>query len=89
MKINSLSVCLLLMLQLLAINAMSQTLQTNRVKLDTINVSGKITSGDGRQLANITLITTAQSIHYIGVKANTTTDSLGNFSLKALNPLIR
>jgi TonB family protein len=87
MKIDSLLFSLVLILQFLSLNTMSQTLQANTVKLDTINVSGKITSGDGNPMANITIVSTSQDIHYIGVKANTTTDLSGNFVLKGIKPI--
>lgn len=73
-KIDSSLLSLLLILQFLSLNTMSQTLHAQVVKLDTINVSGKITSADGSPMANITLTSTSQDTHYIGVKANTTTD---------------
>jgi TonB family protein len=78
---------LVFILQFLVLSSMSQTTPISNIKLDTINVSGRITAGDGSQIANITLITTSQDIHYLDVKANTKTDLLGNFVLKGIKPI--
>ncbi|TKC05722.1 energy transducer TonB [Pedobacter polaris] len=60
--------------------------KTVKIKLDTINVSGKLIAGDGTKLSNIYIETKSQHNQYLQLKVGATTDSLGNFKLEGIKP---
>ncbi|WP_316772514.1 energy transducer TonB [Pedobacter frigiditerrae] len=69
----------------LVLNALAQT-EPKKIKLDTINVSGRLIAGDGSKLANVYIETKSQHNQYLQLKVGATTDSLGNFKLVGIKP---
>lgn len=53
-----------------------------KIRLDTINIDGLVTTPEGRPLQYVNIFSKAPSIHYYKEKAYTWTDSNGRFSLK-------
>ncbi|TCC86906.1 energy transducer TonB [Pedobacter frigiditerrae] len=79
-------IILLLLLNLVISLHVSAQQKIVRLKLDTINVSGRLIAGDGSNLANVYIETKSQHNQYLQLKVGATTDSLGNFKLVGIKP---
>ncbi|RZK60601.1 MAG: energy transducer TonB [Pedobacter sp.] len=79
-------IILLLLLNFVIWNHVSAQQKIVKLKLDTINVSGRLIAGDGGKLANVYIETKSQHNQYLQLKVGATTDSLGNFKLVGIKP---
>ncbi|MBB6501753.1 energy transducer TonB [Pedobacter cryoconitis] len=72
---------------LLSLHLFAQEPETQIMRMDTINVRGKIIAVDGSKVSNVWVQSrTPNKKYFHGLNESTSTDSLGNFVLKGLKP---
>lgn len=72
---------------LLAQYAFAQRKNMEVIKLDTINVMGRIIAGDGSGISNVNILTTSQDIRFRGLNYTVKTDDHGSFTLLGVKPI--